>query len=238
MTTAPLDLLRELRRAQGLPDPADERQAWRLLVLKGSLIGAALLGGAVVITALLFVRQQMLTTELDRLALVEAQVEAAQGRLNSARSNLKIIKQANQALVEGLVNARSGSALMRDVQRRVPQGVQLSSVEVAPGGTSLRLVGSAADPLAFERINALQIELGRSPLLDPSSITLRKAARGGEKKSTPGTVALPPVLVGFELSAKFRPQLAPTAEVLLLQELGAGGMVRRLQRLQAEGLLR
>jgi len=238
MTTAPLDLLRELRRAQGLPDPADERQAWRLLVLKGSLIGAALLGGAVVITALLFVRQQMLTTELDRLALVEAQVEAAQGRLNSARSNLKTVKQANQALVEGLVNARSGSALMRDVQRRVPQGVQLSSVEVAPGGTSLRLVGSAADPLAFERINALQIELGRSPLLDPSSITLRKAARGGETKSTPGTVALPPVLVGFELSAKFRPQLAPAAELRLLQELGAGGMVRRLQQLQAAGLLR
>ncbi|MFZ9229856.1 MAG: hypothetical protein ACO231_08750, partial [Prochlorococcaceae cyanobacterium] len=138
MTTAPLDLLRELRRAQGLPDPADERLARRLLVLKGALIGAALLSGAVVITALLFVRQQMLTSELDRLALVEAQVEAAQSRLSSARGNLKTVKQANQALVEGLVNARSGSALMRDVQRRVPQGVQLTSVEVAPGGTSLR----------------------------------------------------------------------------------------------------
>lgn len=238
MTTAPLDLLRELRRAQGLPDPADERLASRLLVLKGALIGAALLSGAVVITALLFVRQQMLTSELDRLALVEAQVEAAQSRLSSARGNLKTVKQANQALVEGLVNARSGSALMRDVQRRVPQGVQLTSVAVAPGGTSLRLVGSAADPLAFERINALQIELGRSPLLDASSITLRKAARGGEKKATPGTAALPPALVGFEFSAKFRPQLAPAAELLLLQELGAGGMARRLQRLQAEGLLR
>jgi len=238
MTTAPLDLLRELRRAKGLPDPAEERQARRLLVLKGSLIGAALLGVAVVITALLFVRQQLLTTELDRLALVEAQVEAAQLRLRASQGALKTVKQANQALVKGLLNVRSGSALMRDLQRRIPQGVQLSDVEVAPGGTSLRLVGAAADPGAFARINAFQIELGRSPLLNPSSISLRKAARGGEKKPTPGTPVLAAALVGFEMSAQFRPQLPPQAELQILQELGAQGMVRRLQRLQAEGVLR
>ena len=237
MTTAPLDLLREQRRAQGLPDPVQEAQARRLLVLKGSLIGAALLAGAVVITGLLFVRQQLIRAELDRLALVEAEVQQADSRLTAARGKLKTVKDANQALVQGLVNVRSGSALLQDLQRRVPQGVQLTAVEVAPAGTSLRLLGSAADPMAFARINAFQIELGRSPLLTPTSITLAKAERGGGKTPPAGGAKVPEGLVSFELSAQFRPPLAATAELQILKELGAQGMVRRLQRIQAEGLL-
>jgi len=42
----------------------------------------------------------------------------------------------------------------------------------------------------------------------------------------------------LELTAQFRPPLAPAAELQILRELGAQGMVQRLQRLQAEGLLR
>ncbi|MEB3235533.1 MAG: PilN domain-containing protein, partial [Cyanobacteriota bacterium] len=223
MTTAPLDLLREQRRAQGLPDPVQEAQARRLLVLKGSLIGAALLAGAVVITGLLFVRQQLIRAELDRLALVEAEVQQADSRLTAARGKLKTVKDANQALVQGLVNVRSGSALLQDLQRRVPQGVQLTAVEVAPAGTSLRLLGSAADPMAFARINAFQIELGRSPLLTPTSIILAKAERGGGKAPPAGGAKVPEGLVSFELSAQFRPPLAATAELQILKELGAQG---------------
>jgi len=238
MTTAPLDLLREKRIEQGLPDPLQQSHARRALVVKGALIGAALLAGSAVITGLLFVRQQFLTAELDRLALVESEVQAAESRLTAARGKLKTVNDANQALVQGLVNVRSGSALMRDLQRRVPQGVQLTSVEVAPGGTSLRLAGSAADPMAFARINALQIELGRSPLLVPTSVKLVKAARGGEKAPAPGVPPVAATLVSFELTAQFRPPLAPAAELQILRKLGAQGMVQRLQRLQAEGLLR
>ncbi len=42
----------------------------------------------------------------------------------------------------------------------------------------------------------------------------------------------------FELSAAFRPPPASTAQLKQLQELGAGGMARRLELLQKEGLLR
>lgn len=240
MTTAPLDLLREQRQQQGLPDPAQERRTRRSLVLKGALIGTALLAGSVVVTGLLFVRQQWLRAELDRLALVEAQVQAAERRLGAARNTLKTVNDANQALVQGLVNVRSGSALLRDLQRRTPQGVQLTTVEVAPGGSSLRLAGSAADPVAFARINALQIELARSPLLVPTSVTLLKAVRGSNAATAApaAPAATPPQLVSFEITAAFRKPLPPAAELLILQELGAQGMVKRLQRLQAEGLLR
>lgn len=236
MTTTPLDLLREKRQEQGLPDPALEQAAWRGALLKGALIGCAVVLASIGFTALLLLRQQMLSAELDRLALVEAQVQAADSRLAVSRRRLKTIQEANQALVTGLVNARSGSALMRDLQRRVPQGVQLTSVVVPPGGSSLQLLGTAADPLAFARINGLQIELARSPLLDPGSVKLRKAMRAGaapgEKANTKAGAG-----VSFELSARFRPRLPPAAELTLLRELGATGMALRLQQLQLEGLL-
>ena len=68
MTSTPLDLLHEKRLEQGLPDPAAGAAANRRLVLKGSLIGAALLLSSVAITSLLWVRQQLLRAELARPA--------------------------------------------------------------------------------------------------------------------------------------------------------------------------
>jgi type IV pilus assembly protein PilN len=245
----PLDLLRETRLAQGLPDPSAAAAAQRGLLLKGTLIGAAVVAASAALTALLMVRQQMLSAELDRLALVEAEVQAADSRLASARTTLNSLTATNQTLRSGLVNARSGAALMSDLQRRVPAGVQLSLVAWEPGGNSLKLEGWAGNPLAFARINAFQIELNRSPLLEPNSAQLIKATRGEADSSTPSTQAGPtppaqaskprpqqPGLVSFELTARFRPTLAPAAELQLLNELGAGGMARRLQLLQSEGL--
>ena len=223
MSTTPLDLLRETRLAQGQADPAQQAANRRVLVLKGGLLGVALVAVSVVITSLLVLRQQQQQRELERLTVIEAEVQAAEARLTAARGRVNGLRRANKALVQGLVSARSGSALLRDLQRRVPQGVQLTTIDVAPGGQSLRLLGTATDPQGFARINALQIELGRSPLLDPTGVRLIKAARAEG--------------VGFELTAPFRPPLPPPAELQLLRELGATGMALRLQQLQAEGLL-
>lgn len=238
MTTTPLDLLHEKRLQQGLLDPAEALRIQRLLVLKGSLIGVAIVLGCALVTGLLVVRQQMLRGELDRLALVEAEVQAAETRLTAARGTLTTLQSANKALAQGLVNARSGSALLRDLQRRVPQDVQLSGVDVPPGGGSLRLKGEAGGTLPFARINALQIELARSPLLDPTSVRLLKAMRADATQAPPAGSAAAPGLVSFELTAQFRKPLPPAAELQILTELGATGMAARLQQLQAEGVLR
>lgn len=223
MSTTPLDLLRETRQAQGLPDPLEQATARRALLLKGALVGAALVGVSLATTGLLLARQQQLRAELERLTLVEAEVQAADARLMAARGRINALRTTNKSLVQGLVSVRSGSALLTDLQRRVPQGVQLTTIDVAPGGQTLRLLGLASDPQAFGRINALQIELGRSPLLDPTGVRLIKAARAEG--------------VSFELTAPFRPPLPAVAELRLLQELGATGMALRLQLLQVEGLL-
>jgi type IV pilus assembly protein PilN len=117
--------------------------------------------------------------------------------------------------------------------------VQLTSLAVSPGQQNLRLLGTAADPQAFARINALQIALGRSPLLEAGSVRLLKALRGELRPSPPpaGQPAVPSAQVGFELTAALRPALPPAVELQLLSELGATGMARRLQLLRGEGLL-
>jgi type IV pilus assembly protein PilN len=121
---------------------------------------------------------------------------------------------------------------MRDLQLRVPAGVQLTAA--TEEGSGYLLKGVSRDPQAFARINALQLQLKRSPLVDPNGVTLVKASRGtGETNaSVVGSGA-----VSFELFVTFRPPISPMAEKQILTQLGAEGLVRRLDLLQQEGLL-
>ena len=143
----------------------------------------------------------------------------------AARGKLKRVDKANADLVKGLIAVRSGSALMRDLQLRVPAGVQLTAA--TEEGAGYRLKGVSRDPQAFARINAFQLQLKRSPLLDPNGVTLVKASRGVAGSGP----------VSFELLVTFRPPISPLAEKQILTQLGAEGLVRRLDLLQREGLL-
>jgi type IV pilus assembly protein PilN len=169
---------------------------------------------------------------LDREAVIEAQVAELEQALNGRRRSLQQLSSANRSLANALVANRSGSALMRDLQLRVPQGVRLLEVKIQ--ADSLAIKGEAREPLSFARINALQLQLARSPLLDPQGVVLTQAERISRAA---GSQTTGPSQVGFAFTARLRPPLAAGQEALILQQLGAGGMVRRLQLLQREGLL-
>lgn len=234
MSSTPFDLLREKREELGLLEPAEASALSRETLLKGVVIGAALLGVSLGIAALLALRSTMQASRLEKLATVEAEVEQFETRLQGERAKLTQLNSANQELVKGLIGARSGSALMRDLQLRVPQGIQLT--EATEQGTALTLKGTARDPQAFERINALQLDLKRSPLVDPNQVRLVKgsrqlqAARSGGQASSADSV-------DFELVVGFRPDIPPAAEKAILEELGSDGLARRLALLEQEGVL-
>lgn len=240
-TSTPFDLLREKREELGLPEPAVASQRSRQSLLRGVLIGSSLLGVALGAWALLLLRSAMVQSQLDQLATVEAEVEQYQSRLNRERGALRQLQGVNTSLVQGLLKVRSGSALMRDLQLRAPQGVQFTELqEVARGvdqPSRLTLKGLASDPQPFARINALQLDLRRSPLIDPQGVRLNKAGREEEARNQPANQPSAPQPVAFELGVDLRPPLAPAAERLILEQLGASGMVRRLTLLQREGLL-
>ena len=233
MMSTPFDLLREKRQALGLPEPAEDARQIRELLLKGSAIGAALLGLGLGVAGLVLLRRGMLTAEIDSLASVEADVQRFETRLQAEQARLGGVQAANQALVQGLLSVRSGSAVLRDLQLRVPRGVQLTAVKQQDGGRGLLLKGVAVGRQPFALINALQLELKRSPLLDPNSIRLSKASREKADGQTAGSGRA----VDFEISTRFRPPIQPLAEKTILQELGADGLARRLALLQREDLL-
>ncbi|MEX1316503.1 MAG: PilN domain-containing protein [Synechococcaceae cyanobacterium] len=232
--TTPFDLLREKRQDLGLPEPAEASALSRQTLASGVLIGAGLLALSLGIAGLLLLRSAMLKSQLDRLSTLEAEVEQFEAQLQSERATLTRLNSANQELVRGLLSSRSGSALMRDLQRRVPQGIQLT--EATEQGQGFLIKGVARDPQAFERINALQLDLRRSPLIDPNQVRLVKGSRqlptSGSGAQTAATDT-----VDFELQADFRPAIAPAAEKVILEELGSDGLARRLALLQQEGLL-
>ena len=236
MTTTPtisqFDLLREKCQELNLPEPVAVATQGRQRLVQGVAIGVALIGLSLGVAVLVLLRALMVSAAVDRLGTVEAEVQLFETQLTSARGKLKGVENANADLVKGLIAVRSGSALMRDLQLRVPAGVQLTAA--TEEGNGYRLKGVSRDPQAFARINAFQLQLKRSPLLDPNGVTLVKASRGAVETKSFAAGSGP---VSFELLVTFRPQISPPAEKQILTQLGADGLVRRLNLLQQEGLL-
>ena len=228
------DLLRERRQELNLPEPAEASIQGRRWLVQGVVIAAALVGVSLGVAVLVFLRALIVSSAIEALDTVEAEVQLFETQLNASRAKLNGVTKANQDLVKGLLAVRSGSAVLRDLQMRVPEGIQLTSA--AEEGSGYRLKGLSRDPQAFARINALQLQLKRSPLLDPNSITLVKASREAAVASTPQaqSVVAP---VNFEIQVNFRPAITPLAEKQILTQLGSDGLVRRLDLLQKEGLL-
>jgi len=230
-----MDLLQETRGDQA--GPAALAADWQPPLRRGAAIGAALVAAMGLVAGGLAVIQVANQAEIDRLLPVQALADGLQARLQGERRRLRLLQRGNQALADGLVAVRSGSALLEDLRRRTPAGAQFTEVKVEPA--LLRLKGRATDPQAFARINALQLALQTSPLFQPQGVLLVKANReeapaGAGTAAGPGAAWRQPVV--FELTAAFaeRPALLDGEQ---LRALGADGMAQRLLLLQRAGVL-
>lgn len=229
------DLLRQRRLELGLPEtPAATPDTSRLLLL-GSLAGVGLVLLSLLIWLGFRFRLQQLESDLVQLQDVPAQVKTLKSQVQVSATRTAKLKASNKGLVEGLVAVRSGSALLTQLSLITPAGIQLTEATVA--GDTLKLKGSAADPQAFRRINALQLQIAGSPLFVPTEAEVTKVSRDDTKAAPPPTpgAAIPPS-VKFEMAATFAP-VAKAARLDQLKRLGAEGMAQRLLVLRREGLL-
>lgn len=226
-----IDLLRERRQELSLLTPGQVVDEQRRLVRQGAWLGAALVGAVAAVGLVVTLRHQFVSASLDRVTLVERRMENLQSDLQARTAALAEQRTSNTTLARALATTPSGAALMRDLQARSPEGLQL--VSVALSGSTLTLKGVASDPAAFERINVLELQLDQSPLL--SEAKLVKASRAGEQR---GRNALPAGQVAFELQVKLRDLAGSPALETTLRQLGADGLEKRLQLLRKEGLLR
>lgn len=229
------DLLRQRRLELGLSETSAPPADTSRLLLLGALAGAGLVLLSLLIWLGFRFRLQMLEGDLAQLQDIPAQVKGLQDQVQASAAKLNKLKTTNKTLAEGLVAVRSGSALLTQLSLITPAGVQLTEALVE--GDTLKLKGAAADPQAFRRINALQLQIAGSPLFVPSGVEVVKVSRDDAKSAAPaapGAIVPPPVK--FEMSAAFAPA-AKTARLDQLQRLGAEGMAQRLLVLRREGVL-
>ena len=215
------DLLQQRRLELGLPlEPLPVPPLFSL-VLKGGIAGVVL----VMLTLLTFVglqyRQQLLQAEIDALHPVEQRVGDAKARLRAMTSRRSILEQQTQSIAEQLVAVRSGSALLEQLRRVTPQGVRLVSLNVNPSKLLIKGESQGAD--AFERINALDLNLEALSDMLPDGTTVVKAVADNEER------------IAFTLEAKLDPAMKSTPSYL--RGLGAEGLARRLEVLKVTGVL-
>lgn len=228
-----VDLLRERRLELAIPEPAQVQRQHRRQLGQGLVWAAAIAGGVSLLGLALSLRHQFVLVSLDRVSVVEAKLAELQLNLDRSRQGVSKVQTENRALAQGLVGTRSGSALLRQLQLLVPQGVQLRDIKNPDGTDSLTIVGAARDPQAFARVNALELLLEQSPLLQADQVKLVKASRvpiEDRDEELAGKVL-------FEVSATLSKALPAAQEAAILRQLGADGTVRRLQLLEREKLL-
>jgi len=236
-----LDLLRRRREEMGLqaPKPVPAKE----LLWKGGLIG-----GGIVLTALLiclgaFLYSRWLEQEQTRLTPIAAEFDQIQLTVGRTNADLKKLEAANTALAQAIAGVRSGSAVLTELSRVVPRGVQFTKLKLL--GDQLELLGLVNQPLGLALINGLELQLRASPFFQKDGVTLVKAqettaaAAGPAPSPTGGSSSLlpaPPKQLSFELKATFASEAAKLTRDRLM-ELGSNGLALRVQLLRREGLL-
>ena len=215
------DLLQQRRLELGLPFEPAPASPLLSLVLRGGIAAVVLLMLSLLTLLVLQHRQKVLQAEVDSLNPVEKRVGDAKERLRAMRSRRSSLEKQTQSIAEQLVAVRSGSALLEQLRQVTPQGLRLVSVDANP--SKLLIKGESQGTDAFERINALDLNLEALSGMLPDGTSVVKAQAGNEGR------------IGFTLEAKLDPAMKPTPAHL--RGLGAEGLSRRLEVLQVIGVL-
>jgi len=232
MTADSFDLLRERRGRLGEEEPGANNP--RSSLVRGLLLASALVGATGVGWAVVTSLQRSALGDLERLTPVQARYDQLKSQIIIERKNTGELENKNSKLAKALVAVSSGSALMEELRRRTPRGLQFS--EVIQEGNQLRLRGQANDPGAFARINALQLQLQRSRLFNANQVSLIQARRDNGKEAKPPVANASSEPVQFELTAAFS-QSGINGDLTKLRDLGATGMAERLRMLQRQGVM-
>ena len=214
------DWLRERRLELGLPPDPVVHQPLGQLLLKGAVLGSLLVLTPFALLVVLENQQRSLEAEVLALVPVEARVGNAETRLNSMAQKRSALTAQTKRIAAQLVALRSGSALLEQMRQVTPQGVRLLSVAALP--SKLIIKGEAEGSDAFERINALALNLEAQDELRVDGTSIVKATANDNGR------------VDFSLESVIDSSVRSTAE--RLRDLGAEGLARRYELLREQGI--
>ena len=220
-----IDLLRQRREQFGHQRP--QVVPVRTLLLRGSLLGAALPLMLLLVCGWFWVRKMALIQTEQKLTPLAQKHDRLQGEIASETTALQGLVTTNKAMAKAMADVRSSSALLGELRRLVPSAVSIDQARI--NGNVLELDGDALQPNGLRIVNALMLSLGESDLFQRDAVVLQSAqaqqAGGGDQASGER--------LSYSLTAAFAPDAAQAIRSQLVS-LGALGLEQRLQRLQQE----
>ena len=225
LTKAELNLLQERRQELGLTAQPALMPQVRSLLAKGLVLGGLLVLAVVAVAAWLAWQESQQQVELDRLQPLEQQLRLDQTQLQQLKARTAVIRKENTQIAEQLVAVRASSALLEQLRRLTPQGIQHK--EVAVRTQQIKIVGQSlggGSPGPFERINALVLQLAALPMGKPDGVTVLKVGREGAAEDEE--------FVQFSVDVTLDPKARPSMQQL--RELGASGLVERYRLLEEQ----
>lgn len=220
-----IDLLRQRRERYGTQRPAVVPV--RTLLLRGALFGSALPLLLLLSCLWLWMSESRLRQRAAELQPLADEHDLLEVRIQKEGKALEDAAQTNQAMARAMTDVRSSSALLAELQRRVPQSLSLNQAQI--NGDALDLSGEALMPDGLRRLNALMLSLGQSALFDEDGVILQQASlrRSGAMDAADQR------RLSYSLTARFASDAAQAIRPELVG-LGAVGLERRLQRLDLE----
>lgn len=219
------DLLRQRREQFGHQRP--EIIPVRTLLIRGTAFGAVLPLLALLACLWCWLTEMRLLQTTKQLQPSAAAHDVAAAQIQAEQVKLNALVATNQGMAKAMADVRSSSAVLAELRRLVPQTVDFDQSRI--NGNVLELSGTALQPNALRKLNALLLSLAESGLFQADGVVLKKASlQGSGGNALPGTQRL-----SYSMTAAFAPD-APKAIRPQLLELGATGLALRLQRIQQE----
>ncbi len=162
----------------------------------------------------------------ENLVVESNEYDLLKNKYNTILTNLRSIYKVNNQIAQGVIGAKSGSALLLELSDKLPTTIQLITIKAK--GKNLTLKGRANQPSALSYINSLKMQLSDSFLIENKSIFLSRAWEGKTNKKS---------YLNFTLNTKFA---SPQSNSLLAnyERLGSIGLLKRVNLLKQEGLIK
>jgi len=215
----------------------------KLPMLAGVATALVALGGVGGYWMILQNQQKTLAAEAAQLDAQLAELQQKLAQVDTVRQQTQVIESEIQALAGVFERIRPWSAIVRDVQGRIPTRTQLTTMtQTAPqeGGSiagGLQISGNAC---SFDDVNDFLLTLQNSPFLNSETIKITNASLGS---TIPGRCPGQPEveesleLVTYNITGEIKSIPATALLTELNRQQESTGLAARILALQATGAI-
>ncbi len=188
-------------------------------------------------------QQKGLTAQQSQLDAQLSELQQKLAQVDTVRQQTTAIETEIQALASVFERIRPWSAIIRDVQGRIPSRAQIlrfAQTDPVEGGSAVGGIELSGNACSFNDVNDFLLTLKNSPFLEADSMKITDAALGEPVPGRcPGEVdnGQPLALVSYTLTGDIKS--IPAAALLdeLNRQQESTGLAARIRALQATGAI-